>query len=88
MLGRMASRFVADKTLFVLEVLCPFGRGKLDLVNIHGIRIMRRGVCRSLAVGYDIIPTSPESMKMNNVPVEFSSFFKPVFPGPSFPFVF
>ena len=84
MLGRVTSLLVADETFAVPHVLCSFTGREIDFVNIHGVRVSGGSGGSSILSQWDIAisPTSefPESY---HLPVELSSFVKPLFPFPT-----
>ena len=79
-LGRMASFFVADEALSVLDVLCSFTRREIDFVYIHCVGIWSRGSVSRRDVAVSSSLEFPESY---HVSVEFPSFVEPLFPFPT-----
>ena len=88
MFGQVTSFFMADEALLVPRMLHPFARRKIDVINIHGIRVLGRSGGFSVLSWWDIaISPSSEFPESYHVLVELSSFVKPLlpFPNQSFP---
>ena len=83
MFGQVAARLMADKPFFVSQMFYPFSGGQLNLINFYCKGIPGRRTSLSLAVGNNVVPTSPKSFQVDDVSVELTHFVQPPFQCPS-----
>ena len=75
---------MADEVFVVSHMLCSFTGGKVDFVNVHGIRISGRLGSLGVSSRGDVaIPSPLEFPQSYHVSVELSSFVEPLFPFPT-----
>ena len=75
---------MADEAFAVSHMLCSFTGGKIDLVNVHGIRISGgSGGSGVLSWGNVAVPSSSEFSESHHILVELSCLVEPLFPLPT-----
>ena len=75
---------MADEAFAVSHMLCSFTGGKIDLVNVHGIRISGgSGGSGVLSWGNVAVPSSSEFSESHHILVELSCLFKLLFTFPA-----
>ena len=75
---------MADEALVVLHVLCSFFRREIDLVHVHGIRVLG-GPGGSSVLSWQYVTVSPTSelSELYHISVKLSHFVQPLFPFPA-----
>ena len=81
MLGQMATLSVADEAFVVPHMLCSLLRGKVDLVNVHGVGVPSN-ILGWLGHGNITVSSTSELPESYHISVKLSCLIKPLFPFP------